>query len=299
MLDVVLACSIVSLAMGAVVITLSLLAYARFSSPSFRYLAGLIVAAVLIMLVDLLKEYDRVSNVDFSGVAGLYAALAGLGGGLFAWAGLSLVFDITRRPVSPRLRAAGILLSLLLCGAGVWRELAPAMAAAAVSLAGLVGVQTLGMVILGTSLSRVENARARQLARGFLFVAPALVLAVLAQAVLSALGRLPAPFDALPVAQVLYLLVMEGLLLYFGVRYLFRPEPAPACLLPDQFVVKYNISPRECEIVSMLVQGYSNRMIAEKLFISAMTVKNHIYHIYQKTSVGNKVKLVNLINSLK
>jgi DNA-binding CsgD family transcriptional regulator len=70
-------------------------------------------------------------------------------------------------------------------------------------------------------------------------------------------------------------------------------------MLPDPFVQKYSISPRECEIISMIVQGYGNRLIGEKLYISAMTVKNHIYHIYQKTAARNKVQLINLINSLK
>ena len=40
-------------------------------------------------------------------------------------------------------------------------------------------------------------------------------------------------------------------------------------------------------------------MIGEKLFISTTTVKNHIYHIYQKTGVTNKIQLINLINSPK
>ena len=49
----------------------------------------------------------------------------------------------------------------------------------------------------------------------------------------------------------------------------------------------------------MIVRGYSNRKIGETLFISAMTVKNHIYHIYQKTGVENKIQLLNVINSPK
>ena len=37
----------------------------------------------------------------------------------------------------------------------------------------------------------------------------------------------------------------------------------------------------------------------ETLFISALTVKNHIYHIYQKIGVENKIQLLNHINSPK
>ena len=65
-------------------------------------------------------------------------------------------------------------------------------------------------------------------------------------------------------------------------------ESISAFQLPDEITRQYGISPRECEIITMLVRGYTNRMIGEKLFISSTTVKNHIYHIYQKTGVQTK-----------
>ena len=49
----------------------------------------------------------------------------------------------------------------------------------------------------------------------------------------------------------------------------------------------------------MMARGFSNGAIAEKLFISTVTVKNHIYHIYQKTGARNKVQMLNMINSSK
>jgi DNA-binding CsgD family transcriptional regulator len=76
-------------------------------------------------------------------------------------------------------------------------------------------------------------------------------------------------------------------------------EHNSAVMLPEPFVEKFGISPRERQIVSMMIQGYSNRRIGEELFISSITVKNHIYHIYQKTGVENKIQLINLINPPK
>jgi DNA-binding CsgD family transcriptional regulator len=69
--------------------------------------------------------------------------------------------------------------------------------------------------------------------------------------------------------------------------------------LPEDFVRRYGISHRESDIIEMMARGFSNSTIAEKLFISTLTVKNHVYHIYQKTGAGNKVQLLNLINTLK
>jgi len=42
-----------------------------------------------------------------------------------------------------------------------------------------------------------------------------------------------------------------------------------------------------------------NKEISDTLFISLQTVKDHIYRIFQKTDVKNRVQLINLIQSYK
>jgi DNA-binding CsgD family transcriptional regulator len=299
-LHVVLAFSIVALAMGVAVVALSILACIRFASAGFRLLAVLLAAALLLMIVDLLKEYDQaVSGGMAARLRPLFAALAAAGHGALADSSIMLAFQVIKRRIAGPGLAAVIVVTVLLAAAGFWSEARPGATAYAAVILGVSVVQGYALVVMGRSLSRIESAHVRQLIRSILLVVPPLLLAIIAQFVAGALGPSPSLLGELPMAQVLYLLVFEGLLLVYGLRYLFRPEPAAACLLPDQFISTFNISPRECEIISMIVQGYSNRMIGEKLYISAMTVKNHIYHIYQKTSAGNKVRLINLINSLK
>jgi len=60
---------------------------------------------------------------------------------------------------------------------------------------------------------------------------------------------------------------------------------------------KYKISNREGEIMRLLFAGKSNKDIEDELFISIKTVKNHIFHIYQKLKVKNRVQLINLIRN--
>ncbi len=62
---------------------------------------------------------------------------------------------------------------------------------------------------------------------------------------------------------------------------------------------KYGITGREMEIINMMAKGYRNTEICNNLEISVKTVKNHIYNIYQKTSVDNRVKLINLLQNQK
>jgi len=42
------------------------------------------------------------------------------------------------------------------------------------------------------------------------------------------------------------------------------------------------LSDREKEVVQLVAQGYRNKEIGEKLFISEQTVKNHLHNIFDK-----------------
>lgn len=61
------------------------------------------------------------------------------------------------------------------------------------------------------------------------------------------------------------------------------------------FCKKYSISPREAEVAREICLGKSNKEIADSLFISLQTVKDHTHNIFIKTDVKNRTQLVNLI----
>ncbi|GAB1449340.1 two-component system response regulator DegU [Bacteroidota bacterium] len=54
------------------------------------------------------------------------------------------------------------------------------------------------------------------------------------------------------------------------------------------------LSDRELEILKGLVDGLDYKAVAEKLFISPLTVRTHITKIYKKLRVNNKVQAVNM-----
>lgn len=54
----------------------------------------------------------------------------------------------------------------------------------------------------------------------------------------------------------------------------------------------YNLTARETELLSFLVEGFSNREIADKLQVEMKTVKNHLTHIYSKLQVKNRLEAV-------
>jgi len=57
-------------------------------------------------------------------------------------------------------------------------------------------------------------------------------------------------------------------------------------------VEEWNISPREREIILAMVGGATNKEIADKLFVSLRTVEAHVYSIYRKAGVKNRVELL-------
>jgi DNA-binding NarL/FixJ family response regulator len=59
---------------------------------------------------------------------------------------------------------------------------------------------------------------------------------------------------------------------------LAQPPVAP----PD------GLSQRELEVLTLLAQGKTNRMIANELFISEKTVASHVSHIFTKLGVGSR-----------
>ena len=51
------------------------------------------------------------------------------------------------------------------------------------------------------------------------------------------------------------------------------------------------LSDREKDVVQLVAQGHRNKEIAEKLFISEQTVKNHLHNIFDKLGVSDRLEL--------
>jgi len=52
----------------------------------------------------------------------------------------------------------------------------------------------------------------------------------------------------------------------------------------------FGLTPRELEIVAMVVAAYRNKDIAEKFSITENTVKCHVTHIFNKLGVSNRLE---------
>ncbi len=96
---------------------------------------------------------------------------------------------------------------------------------------------------------------------------------------------------------LIFYLVWNVISIVYIIQYFItRITIVPDLRISDHFINKYSISIKEKEIVSLIIKGYTNKEIADKLFISSQTVKNHIYNIFQKVSVKSRTELIYHIN---
>jgi len=91
-------------------------------------------------------------------------------------------------------------------------------------------------------------------------------------------------------------LVMKGLAAIHRGELWFSREVMTKFILEDKseeivsMKVRKILTPREIEIISLLAVGCKNEEIADKLCVSPHTIKTHLYNIYKKINVTNRLQ---------
>lgn len=58
---------------------------------------------------------------------------------------------------------------------------------------------------------------------------------------------------------------------------------------------RFELTPREGEILVYLAKGRNAKYIADQLFVAERTVKTHTYHIYQKMGIHSQQELIDIV----
>ncbi len=69
--------------------------------------------------------------------------------------------------------------------------------------------------------------------------------------------------------------------------------------LPKADPEKLGISKREMEILELMAQGFSNKEIAEKTFLSIHTIKTHASNLFMKLDVKRRTQAISRAKELK
>lgn len=71
-----------------------------------------------------------------------------------------------------------------------------------------------------------------------------------------------------------------------------RDAPPVVYSQPRRHVVFARLSGREQEVARLIAAGYSNRQIADALFISIGTVKDHVHSVLSKTGFASRSQVI-------
>lgn len=69
-------------------------------------------------------------------------------------------------------------------------------------------------------------------------------------------------------------------------------EAFSTAVMQPQWAGRDTLSPREQQVMDLVVQGLSNRDIAEALRVTESTVKKYVYEVFNKTGASSRVELV-------
>jgi DNA-binding CsgD family transcriptional regulator len=289
---------LIALSLGIGLLILGLLTLEKLRLKPFRDASFFAVAAILLLLVDAVRTSVTALRLDFDpGLRVFCLILAVLGNGVMVYALTSLAF----RVVDVRIGKARFLFHVAAFAALVFlayaKETTGTRLDFLLNLAGLGCLHAYCAVIVIIHFGRIVEKSVRYLLRGMLILIGGLEALLVVEILVMNFAALPPSLRGMPFYQLLYVISCSATVLFYAFKYMFKPTLSTLCELPLDFVTRYGVSGRECEIISLVIQGHSYKQIGDKLFISSRTVKNHIYNVYQKTGVANKVQLMNVIRS--
>lgn len=127
-------------------------------------------------------------------------------------------------------------------------------------------------------------------------LAPLIIVVALLQALGTNIYKINVLTTLLFIATFFILNLWPVLLFWFFAEKTISAETSTT-INDDTLLEKYQITKREAEIIRGICQGKTNQEIADELFISLQTVKDHTSRIYLKTALKNRTQLSNLFGN--
>ena len=193
------------------------------------------------------------------------------------------------------LLACGLLLVTYALTAGEWSLSEPATFPQIYSL--LIGVLKIGTVLISMIIllfqaraidDRLKGRYLQSIAWTYL---GGFALFQLSVAGLIPVHRLPAHDYIIAFFQLAYHFPVLAILSRFLSRQAVARPPLYEHANLEKHLSELDVSPREAEITGLILRGFSNEEIGDKLFISVETVKKHISNIYRKLGIKNRLQL--------
>jgi len=294
MLHFILAFYILIFTLAAAVSIIAFLLAKKYNSILYIY-AGLgFLGALLNLLADIICLYKTTAgNHPYSTHSLDYYMLVVASGFLMLYFIPLLVFRVTNHRFTKPMHALHILLLFIILSTLIYEYIHYTEIAKNISDILYAFIFTYSAIIIVLNRKRIKHRDVQTVLMSFSILILMIIPSIIIHRFVSLHFFPNNLFLNLPYFNALFLLTSAILALYYGTKYLFNNTALTNFGLPEDSIKKAGISEREEEIIELLIKGLSNAQIAEGLFISPKTVKNHIYHIYQKLGIKSRLQLMN------
>lgn len=301
---------VISFMFGCVTIALSLLSYLKYKSRLVKYFTLFLISMLAILMERTITYYQLVSVLDGEYLSVILWVVSCLGSGLLLYALPLFTYELLQMKVSERRKTIFSLLAFLPIISLVLYYTLPYKIMVLNIINLIIFITLLYCLSLGIILIKsVKLPQIRKVIKTFLIIfglwLPLMFMDFRLQTVPAFQRVFPYGLLSLPI----FYLAWNSLTLYFGYRYLdvfvnslvdkvptdLSEEIIEEDALENAFFERYKFTNREREVIQLLVKGYSYKMISEELVISFTTARTHVYNIYQKANVKNKIELTNLM----
>lgn len=276
----------------------ALLLHRRDPSRSLYYFGLLIGSAMLIGLSEITSLYCSTNRIPMSPAVHLLTRVVyGAGELLQFYAVIRVAFAVTLKPISRRF--ARLHLGALILYAAATSILIAKDSMFELTHLPLGGAHLTAAVIMWFNRERIADPRVRRFVYHLVAVTAILAPLVGVSEYTGVASRLPLNSHTMP---ILYMLTAEIVIAVHAAQAFLSPVPRSApetpVLWPGEPKGSQDggsagkLSKRELDIATLVARGYTNKEIATLLSISHKTVTNHLYHMYRKLGVGNRVELL-------
>jgi DNA-binding CsgD family transcriptional regulator len=209
----------------------------------------------------------------------------------------------------------GLVALITLGNAVVWRTATRIQTLTGQRRLGVAAVTLDAVVVLGAGLAAQPSAVATTLGALMIVVVEASVRFAPAKAMIATVTIIASlaavmglrqvivddPFNFAQFAVITLLSLLAGTMIGSAVREVYRHRvgvPAVHLSTDEPAVpsdVEGQLTPRERQVLALIVRGYSNAGIAAALVIEPKTVKNHINRIYGKLELNNRFEAITAV----
>ncbi len=152
------------------------------------------------------------------------------------------------------------------------------------------------LAVLAVALRNVGKPALRRALAAFLTISGGFLVYLVLDILITRLGiRALAFLDGLSLP--VYLMALNAGSFLFAGRFLNSEPLVEGGRLTEACKAEFGLTAREAELVERLLDGSTNQDLADALYISRKTVENHLYNIFQKMGVRNRLQLVAVLGA--